>query len=119
MDKEKPRTYRTGLRYTPIRYGHGKGATPPQLKREGPETAPGPQHPEPTSRLRRRVALLHLFLHRGLSRRQPRDGHTVGRAAHVIQPCLGEELDRGRIAAVFAADSHLQLGIGLAPFRSG
>src|SRR5262245_7738678 len=41
---------------------------------------------------------------------QARDGDAVRRGAHVVQAGLVEELDRGRVAAVLAADAHLQVG---------
>src|SRR5690606_20537105 len=36
--------------------------------------------------------------------------HAVGAAAYVVQACVVAELDAFRVAAVFAADAHLQVG---------
>src|SRR5208283_1040909 len=101
--------------------GQGKAAAPIRPKERGWRTQPSPslQPPVPRTQLRRRVALLHLLLHRSLSSRQPSDRHTVGRAAYVVQSRLGANLDRGRIATVLTADSHLQLLTGLAAFLGG
>src|SRR5690606_26137397 len=52
---------------------------------------------------------------RGLRRREPRHGHAVRRAAHVVEPHLLEEEDRRRIAAVLAADPELDVGPRLTP----
>src|SRR5687767_7323749 len=53
----------------------------------------------------------------GAARLQPRHGHAEGRAGHVVQPHLVEEVDRVRVAAVLAADAELQVGPGgPAPF---
>jgi plasmid stability protein len=44
-----------------------------------------------------------------LRRREPGDRHAIGRARDVIQAGLLAEGDRGRIAAMFAADTELQV----------
>src|SRR5260370_11383277 len=46
---------------------------------------------------------------RGLRRGEPGDRHAVGRAGDVIEPDLVTERHRRRIAAVFAADAHLEV----------
>ena len=48
-------------------------------------------------------------LKRRLGRGQPGDRHAEGRAAHVVEADLVAELDRRRVAAVFAADAALQV----------
>ena len=68
--------------------------------------------PQPSGR----VSLLHLLLHRCLRGCKARDGHAIGRAAHVVQPSLRTELDGSRIAAVFAANPDLQLLASSAAF---
>ena len=45
----------------------------------------------------------------GLRSSKPRDRNAIGRAGHVIQPDLVTEGDRGRIAAMFAANADLEL----------
>src|SRR3954447_11381637 len=52
---------------------------------------------------------------RGLRGGEPRDRHAERRARHVVEPDLVAEGDRGRVAAVLAADADLELGAGLAP----
>ena len=49
---------------------------------------------------------------RRLGRRQPGDRRAVGRAGDVIQPHRVAEGDRGRVAAVLAADAELQIRTG-------
>src|SRR5687768_6882144 len=44
------------------------------------------------------------FAKRRLRRREPRDWHTEWRARHIVQPALMTERDRGRVAAVLAAN---------------
>ena len=46
---------------------------------------------------------------RRLRRRQPGDRHAVGRAGDVVEADLLAEGDRGRIAAVLAADAELDV----------
>mmetsp|Transcript_14325 Transcript_14325/g.35473 ORF Transcript_14325/g.35473 Transcript_14325/m.35473 type:complete len:206 (+) Transcript_14325:521-1138(+) len=41
---------------------------------------------------------------------QARDGHAQGRAGHIVQAHLVEELDGLRVAAVLAADAQLEVG---------
>src|SRR5437899_8818282 len=43
-----------------------------------------------------------------LRRGQPRDGHAVGRAGHVVEAGAVEEADRRGVAAVLAAHADLQ-----------
>src|SRR5208283_6022433 len=50
------------------------------------------------------------LLYRRLGRGKTRHGDPVGRAAHVVEAQLVAELDRVRLAAVLAADAHLELG---------
>src|SRR5687768_17471457 len=50
---------------------------------------------------------------RGLRGGEARDGHAIGRAAHVVEPQLMAELYRIRIAAVLAANAELDVGTGL------
>ena len=45
----------------------------------------------------------------GVGRRQPRDGHHECRARHVVHAHAMAELHRRRIAAVLAADAHLEV----------
>src|SRR5205807_7445647 len=47
------------------------------------------------------------------------DGHAVGRARHVVEPDLVEELHRGWITAVLAADAELEVGPRLAAVLDG
>jgi O-acetylserine/cysteine efflux transporter len=47
---------------------------------------------------------------RGPAGLQPRDRHPEGRAGHVVEPDLVEEVDRGGVAAVLAADAQVQVG---------
>ena len=54
---------------------------------------------------------------RRLRRRQPRHRHAEGRAAHVVEPDLVEELDRRRVAAVLAADAELEVRLRRAALR--
>src|ERR1700730_18471848 len=51
----------------------------------------------------------------GLSRRQTSDGNPVGRAADVVHSTAVEGANRGRVAAMLAAYTHLELGIRAAP----
>src|SRR5260370_20252993 len=51
---------------------------------------------------------------RRVGRCQPRDGDTIGRAAHIVQSNLVAESDRTGIAAVFAADSYFQIRLYVA-----
>src|SRR5512137_2281122 len=52
-------------------------------------------------------------------RREPGDGHPEGRAADVVQPDEVAELDRGRLAAVLAADAQLDPGPRLPALLDG
>src|SRR5581483_7094984 len=52
---------------------------------------------------------------RGLRRRQTRDRHTERRTRDVVELRIMTKGDRGGIAAVLAANPHLQLGTRLAP----
>src|SRR6185369_2914881 len=54
-----------------------------------------------------------------LRRRQFGNRHAVGRAGDVAQPDLGAEMNRGRIAAVLAADAEFHVGAGLAAALAG
>src|SRR6516162_5581822 len=45
----------------------------------------------------------------GLRRGKPRDRHAEGRARYVVEPKFVAEGDRGRIAAVFAANPEFQI----------
>ena len=47
------------------------------------------------------------------------DGHTEGRAGHIVQTHLVAELHGGGIAAVLAADAQMQLGAGGAAHLAG
>src|SRR5207245_1736790 len=55
-----------------------------------------------------------LLRERGAGGGQPRDRDAERRARHVVQARVMEELDRARVAAVLAADAHLQLRLDLA-----
>ena len=57
----------------------------------------------------RRSVALHA--QRRLRGRQPRHRHAVRAAGHIIQPHLLAERDRGRVAAVLAADAELQAAV--------
>src|SRR3546814_5803575 len=57
------------------------------------------------------------LLQRRLRRREPRDRHAVRRRADVIEPQPLAKPDRGRVAAMLAADAELDTGPGLAPAR--
>src|SRR5262245_4321654 len=46
---------------------------------------------------------------------EARDGHPERRTAHVIEAFAVTKVDRRRLAAVLAANSNLQVGLGLAP----
>src|SRR5690606_17885386 len=48
---------------------------------------------------------------RRLSRREPRDWHPEGAAAHVVEADLVAEVDARRVAAVLAADAELELAV--------
>jgi hypothetical protein len=50
----------------------------------------------------------------GLRRGEPRDRHPERRTRHVIKPNLVTEGDRGRIAAVLAANAELELAADFA-----
>src|SRR6185437_830212 len=54
-----------------------------------------------------------------LRRRQPRGEHAVGRAGDVVEAGAVEEANRGRIAAVLAADADLEIGSSLAAVGGG
>src|SRR5215470_19361377 len=69
--------------------------------RPRPSACPG--SPAPLPRLRR--ALLDAGLRGG----QPRDGHHVRGAGHIVHAHAVAELHRRRLAAVLAADAHLEL----------
>src|SRR5262249_17066781 len=53
-------------------------------------------------------------LERRLGRGKLGDRHAIGRAGDIVQSHIGAEMDRGRIAAVLAADAELQVGARLA-----
>ena len=67
------------------------------------------EHATRRARWRTQFGRLLLRLDRRLGGGQPGDRHAVGRAAHVVQPGLEAELDRGRVAALLAADADLQV----------
>src|SRR5271165_299480 len=56
-----------------------------------------------------RASAFHFQLRAGacLCCRQPRREHAEGRTRYVVEAEVGTELDRGRLAAVFAADPDL------------
>src|SRR5450759_2553393 len=60
----------------------------------------------------RQPAVRLLCGERGVRRRQTRDRYTEGRTAHVVEPLLVTERNGARLAAVLAADAHLQAGLG-------
>src|SRR5262249_44822547 len=47
------------------------------------------------------------------------DRHPVRRTRHIVEPDLVAELNRGRVAAVFAADAELEVAARLASAFSG
>src|SRR5260363_68666 len=51
-----------------------------------------------------------LLAERRLRGGEARDRHTIGRARHVVHADLVAERDRGRIAAMLAADADLEVG---------
>src|SRR5436305_14938620 len=55
------------------------------------------------------VAADALLGERGLSGREPREGHAVGRARHVVEAEPVAEMNRRGIAAVLAADPELEV----------
>src|SRR5215813_11445064 len=59
--------------------------------------------------------LRRALLDAGLRGGEPRDGHHVRRAGHVVHAHAVAELHRRRLAAVLAADTHLELGARLPP----
>ena len=61
---------------------------------------------------------LHL-LDGGLSGGQTGDGHTEGRAGHIVQTGAVAELHGGGIAAVLAADTQMQVGVHAAAQLAG
>ena len=61
---------------------------------------------------------LHL-LDRSLSGGQTGDGHTEGRAGHIVQTGAVAELHGGGIAAVLAADTQMQVGVHAAAQFAG
>ena len=67
----------------------------------------------PLERRRTSASLLELelarLLDRGLRRGEAGDGQAEGRAAHVVHPGPVAELDGLRVAAVLAADAHLEV----------
>jgi len=56
---------------------------------------------------------------RRLRRRKPRDRHAERGARHVVEADLVAERDRGRVAAVLAADAELELRTDGAAARRG
>src|SRR5579871_4749786 len=58
-------------------------------------------------------------LQRRLRRRQPGNGDAERRAGNIVEADLLAELDRGRVAAVLAADAELQPEPGLAAALGG
>jgi O-acetylserine/cysteine efflux transporter len=50
---------------------------------------------------------------------EPRDGHPERRAGDVVEPDVVEEVDRGGVAPVLAADAQVQVGSRLAPEPCG
>src|ERR1041385_7850503 len=52
-----------------------------------------------------------LVLDRRVRGREARDGHAERAAGHVVESGLVEELHRGGLAAVLAADADLELGL--------
>src|SRR6185369_11726448 len=74
----------------------------------------GPGHAVQSRRL---LAVLLAHADGGLRGGEAGDRHAVGRAADVVQADALAELDRRRVAAVFAADAQLYIGPGRpAPF---
>ena len=61
---------------------------------------------------------LHL-LDSSLSGGQTGDGHTEGRAGHIVQTGAVAELHGGGIAAVLAADTQMQVGVHAAAQLAG
>src|ERR1700675_3335577 len=59
------------------------------------------------------------FAERGLRCGEPRNRHAKRRARHVVERDLVAERDRGRIAAVLAADAELEIFADLAAARGG
>src|SRR5229473_1709777 len=62
---------------------------------------------------------LQLFRCRSLCCRQPRCQHAIRRAGNIVQADLVAELNRRRIATMFAADSNLQVRARLASLFDG
>src|SRR4029078_7491963 len=54
------------------------------------------------------------FAARRLPRAKPRDRHPERRAGHIVEADLVAEFDRGRVAAMLAADADLELAAHLA-----
>src|SRR2546425_5558476 len=67
--------------------------------------------------LRGRISLSREPPDSRLGCREPGNRDAVGRAAHVVEPGLGAKLDRGRVAAVLAADTHLETFPGCPALR--
>src|ERR1041385_5218576 len=55
----------------------------------------------------------------GLRRGEARDRHAIGRARYIVEPDFAAELNRGRVAALLAADTELDVGAGLAAALGG
>ena len=65
--------------------------------------------PGPTLRAVAKILVPDFDLKRRLGSGESRDRDAVGRRAHVIEAHLLEEVDRRRVAAVFAAHADLQV----------
>ena len=57
-----------------------------------------------------------LVFQTGLRRSYACDGHTEGGAAYVVHAEFGAELNRRGFAAMFAADTHFEFGLGATAF---
>ena len=62
---------------------------------------------------------LLFVLEHGLGGGQPRDGHAVGRAAHVVKAETVAEFNRGGISAVLTADPELDVLAGSPALLNG
>src|SRR5690348_2422117 len=59
----------------------------------------------------------HRLAECGLRRSETGDRHAIGRAGNIVQSDLVTEGDGSRIAAVFAANTDLEIRTGFAPAR--
>src|SRR5579862_1413488 len=70
----------------------------------------------PVMRERKLGGARHLISRQfGLGGGEAGDRHAVGRARHVIEADIVAEADRGRVTAMFAANTELEAGPRLAP----